>query len=646
METLRTFFSRLLGMLVTASMLLTALVSEHPKDKPAFTPGEPLEQTPFSCGAEDPCGEAAAEDLALTFNAVYRLFGGVDTERLLVSRHGNEPTWYEWMALKTAWCDDPGFIREVKDRIRDFPQTDNGYLWSWGDSPCWPTGNGALHYDGLFRYVAAVADYLRWAGDTAFLDETDRTTFGADRAADASEGRTVYEKCALAMRYACGELNGRNGLITITERSAYLADGVTRFDIGADGTPVWNNTGRAGSAPSNYWDNLCFGHEDAYETALFYNALNAMRDIETMRGDEAAAAECEALAAKVKAAFNKTFWSCRTGRYIGCIDADGRAWDGGFTFLNLEALAYGLGDGAKAAMIFSWIDGLRIVPGDSLRGREITDYTLFLTRNLGPGAAKKPMYFVPAANTVSVERLSGLGEPWWCSLNGAINTGLRQNACYGQHLENGGYIFYTLYYELAARQRYLGADSVLRRARELAAVYRFNGFDTDIGWAQGLTGVFPESGIVTRAFISNLVGADAATDGLTVRPDVPKGVETLGAEALAYRGVPIEITAGAARMTLTAEGPLTGLLRYEPQAPGVYTVTVTAADGAEKTFTRETDGDGRIVIDMGAEKAVKIEVNKAEQFSCGIEGPAPALYYVYGVEKSGARPVCQRRDGR
>ncbi|MCR4683128.1 MAG: hypothetical protein K5647_07300 [Clostridiales bacterium] len=195
---------RLFSIITTLSMFFATMVSEHTVCD--FTPGKDLPQTPFSCEAEDENYEAAAEDLALAFNAVYRYFGGVETEDLLVSRHGNEPTWYEWMAIKTAWCRDANFIREIKNRIRDFPQTDNGYLWSWGDSPCWHTLNGVLHYDGLFRYVAAVAEFLRWSGDTSFLDERDTNTFGTVHAVDASEGRTVYEKCALVMRYAENEL--------------------------------------------------------------------------------------------------------------------------------------------------------------------------------------------------------------------------------------------------------------------------------------------------------------------------------------------------------------------------------------------------------------------------------------------------------
>ena len=603
-----TLFFRLFSILTTLSILFATVVSKH-NDAPDFTPGEEFEQTPFTCEAESEKDKKDAEDLALAFNAVYRHFGGVDTEHLLVSRHGNEPTWYEWMALKTAWCRDADYIRGVKDRIRDFPQTDNGYLWSWGDSPCWPTGNGVLHYDGLFRYVAAVAELLRWSGDTGFLNETDSNTFGADTAVDASKGRTVYEKCVLAMRYAANELDGKNGLITITEKSAYLADGKTRFDIGKDGKPVWNNTGRAGSVPSNYWDNLCFGNQDAYETALYYNALNAMSDIEAMRGDNDAAADYKALASKVKENFDKTFWNPVAGRYIACVDADGKRWDPGLTFLNVEALAYGLGDEKKAKRIFSWLDGKRIIMSDSLRGREIMDYAVFLNRNFGTGTVKKSLPFAPMSNTVSIEKLSGLGEPWWFSLDGAIQTGYKNNAYFGSHLENGGFIFYPVFYELTARQMYLGADSVKKRASEIAEVYRFNGFNTDVGWAQGMTGVFPENGIVTRAFISSLAGVTATVDGLTIAPDVPSGVKTLGVDELQYRGIPITVTVGHDGMTLTAGSPLSGLLRYKPAEAGTFTVTAVSADGTNRVSTIPTGADGMITVDMTEANAVSFVIS-------------------------------------
>ena len=607
MTAIKVFFVRLVSILATLGLLFPFAVREY-ADKPAYTPGAELPQTPFFCEAEREADAADAQSLALAFNAVYRLFGGVDREHCLVYRFGNEPTWFEWMAKKVAWCRDAGYIRELKDKIRDFPQTDNGYLWAWGDSPCWHSGNGVLHYDSNFKYVAAVAELLRWSGDLSFLGETDTNTYVSDPAVDASKGKTVYEKCALAMRYAANELGGKEGLITLTEKSAFLADGTTRFDIGADGTPVWNNTGRAGSSPSNYWDNLCFGNQDAYETALYYHALQAMRDIERMRGDEAAAAECESIAKVVKKRFDETFWSRKTGRYIACVDADGKRWDPGLTFLNTEALAYGLGDAEKAKSIFDWLDGNRIVLGDTLRGRQIMDYAGVLNRTCGPNTAKAPMPFAPVTNTLSIERVSGLGTPWWCDLDGAIRIGFRSNAFYGQHLENGGYIFYPVYHELTARQMFLGADSVNRRAQELAAVYRFNGFDSKIGWTEGLVGEFPESGIVSCVFLSSLAGVTPGTDGLTIRPHIPTGIRVLGVDAMQYRGVPVAVRVGRDGLSITADAPLSGLLRYYPPTGGQHTVVVSAADGTGRTASVSADGDGAVCLDMDAENIVSIQI--------------------------------------
>ena len=81
MDSLSTWFTRVFSILTTLSMLFAMLVSEH-SAKPDFVPGEALSQTPFSCVPETEKDAAAAEDLALAFNAVYRVFGGVYTEHL------------------------------------------------------------------------------------------------------------------------------------------------------------------------------------------------------------------------------------------------------------------------------------------------------------------------------------------------------------------------------------------------------------------------------------------------------------------------------------------------------------------------------------------------------------------------------------
>ncbi len=587
---------RLFGLLLA---MLTAVSAAC-----ARTERTDLSDGPFSVSPVTRAG------LALPFNAAYKLFGGTDTEHCLVYRFGNEPAYFEWMAQKLAWTDDADYLNELKQKILHFPQTDNGYLWSWGTSVYWPTGKGSMHYDGTLRYVSAVAEILRWTGDLAFLEEKDTTSFGEDKATDASEGRTVYEKCAAAMAFAADEMQGETGLITLTEKAALLADGKTRFDKNEAGELLWNNTGRPGSEGSNYWDNLCFGHTDAYETALYYRALLGMADIERMRGNEAAAADCTRKAAAVKAAFNETFWDADKGRYIACVDADGARRDPGLTFLNTEALAYGLGDEAKAERIFSWLDGKRAVEGDTVTGRAIYDYAPLVNRFTEKHKMKKALPFVPVSNTVAIEEMTP-GEPyWWFSLEGAITVAPGGNAVYGTHLENGGYIFYTLWSELTARARYMGADDMKRRARELKAVYRYNGFDSDLGgWAEGLTGEFPENGIVSRVFVSALAGLEARADALEISPNLPDGVEKLTVKRLCYRGVAMEAQTGAASLTLTAAEPLAGTLRFYPAEDGDYTALLTDENGNERTLALQTDG-GALTLDMTAADAVKIEIAK------------------------------------
>ncbi|MCR5484980.1 MAG: hypothetical protein K6F09_05245 [Clostridiales bacterium] len=559
------------------------------------TPGEELSQSPFYAKAEAGQGDTTCQDIVLPFNAVYRLFGGTDKEHSLVYRFGNEPTYFEWMALKLSWTGDKGYISELKDKIISFPQTDSGYLWSWGTSPYWPTGKGAIHYDGLFRYVAAVYELIRWERNTDLLIEKDRTTVGNDPALDCSEGKTVYEKCKAIMDYAYDLLDGKNGLITITERSVFLSDGVSRFDINQNGEKVWNNTGRAGSSASNYWDNLCFGNIDAYETALYYHALRSMSLIEKMREDTAAEREYITLAEKVKDQFNKMFWSKETGRYIACVDVDGKKWDPGLTFLNTEALTYGLGDEEKARSVFSWLDGTRKVSGDTVTGKDIMNYSRILKVAFRKPVTLKKYRFAPITNTVSIEKLSGDGAAWWYGLDGAIKVGKGNNAEYGHHLENGGYIFYPLYYELTAREMYLGADNVAKRVRDLTEVYRRNGFNSDVGgWVEGMIGEFPESGIVSRAYVSSLCGIEPSVDALIIKPDIPSGVEYLGTDRLSYGEAEQNIKVGNNTLEIKATTALNKPIVFYPKTAGRYRVLLTFADGMTETFITETDSDNSI----------------------------------------------------
>ena len=595
------------ALLLVIGVIVIMSGCQHSKNTYKPTSGEALPQSPFSAaGLPFP---NQANRLTQPLNAVWRLFGGTDKEHSLVYRFGNEPTYFEWMALKLAWTGDRAYVRELKDKIVSFPQTDNGYLWSWSSSTYWPTGKGALHYDGLFRYVAAVDELLRWDASPAFLEERDETTFGSDKAMDASQGRSVYEKCAAAMQYAESTLLGTKGVITLTEQSAFLADGVTRFDRGEDGTPLWNNTGRAESASSNYWDNLCFGNEDAYETMLYYHALLAMKNVETMRGNEPAAKEYERKASSVRAAFNEVFWEASAGRYIACVDADGVRRDPGLTFLNLEALCYGLADEEQARLILDWIDGKRIIPEDTLTGKEILDYTGMLTRFFGTKAANRNYRFAPVSNTVSIESLSPDGRPWWFSLEGAICVGEGQNAAFGRHLENGGYIFYPLFYELSARARYLGANNTAKRLKDLNRVYLFNGFQSDVGtWLEGLNGEFPENGIVSRAFLSDLCGITPTEDALEIHPNLPFGIRSFGVEHVYYANCVSRVEIGKNALSVCGASELSGVIRFFPKKKGSYTVEWISAEGTAQKEQISTDDRGALELQCSRRHAKEIQL--------------------------------------
>lgn len=533
-------------------------------------------------------GEEDAEALAELFNGIYALFGGSDEENSLVYRFGNEAAYYEWMADKLVWTDDEGYKDELKEKIVGYPQTDNGYLWSWGDTTYWPTGKGNMHYDGLFRYICAVAELTAWERSTALLNTVDETTCGNDKALDASQGRSVYEKCAAAMEYALEKLGGKDGIVTITEDSVFLADGVTRFDVNADGETVWNNTGRENSASSNYWDNFCFGHKDAYETVLFYKAANAMAEIETAMGHGEKAEEYRAAAAKTHESFDQYFWNEATGRYIGCIDADGKKHDFGFTFLNSEALAAGLGDREKAEKIFTWFDGSRTVSGDTVTGEDIRDYTKLLKGIDGKKHTNEDYNFVMRSTTLAVEERKTADGTWWESLGGSIVADSGENAGYGKHLENGGYIFWTVYYELAAYARYGYTEKIAQRIKELAEVYRFNGFDSDEGtWAEGLIGEFPENGIVSRIMVSALLGLDVKDGKLTLTPGLPEGCTAIGMENFTCFGKSYDVRLTKNAVILDAKE--TGIkLNAVFTRYGTEKITVVTYDENNKLLNTET----------------------------------------------------------
>lgn len=94
--------------------------------------------------------------------------------------------------------------------------------------------------------------------------------------------------------------------------------------------------------PSNWWDTIGFGYEDAYGNALAYRAYGDMAMMAERVGKSADAARYRAAAKKLRDVYYKTFFDPATGVLAGWRSADGQLHDYYFMFVSGIAIHYGL----------------------------------------------------------------------------------------------------------------------------------------------------------------------------------------------------------------------------------------------------------------------------------------------------------------
>jgi hypothetical protein len=126
-------------------------------------------------------------------------------------------------------------------------------------------------------------------------------------------------------------------------------ESLLKMDRDGDGLFDYELSGNSGSwpevlvlRPSNWWDTIGFGHEDAYANALAYRALRGMEKLAGDLGKTEDAARYRAAADKVRAVYAKTFYNPATGVLAGWKSADGQLHDYYFLFVNGIAIHYGL----------------------------------------------------------------------------------------------------------------------------------------------------------------------------------------------------------------------------------------------------------------------------------------------------------------
>jgi hypothetical protein len=161
---------------------------------------------------------------------------------------------------------------------------------------------------------------------------------------------------------ACDYAEGRRDRAWLQRNYAGLkawADRMLATDRAGTGLIAYAATGNSGSwpegppkvRPSNWWDTIGFGHEDAYANALAYRALGGMRRMAAELGRSDDAARYGAAARRLHDAYFPAFFDPSTGVLAGWRSADGQLHDYYFLFVNGIAVLYGLVPEDKAAGI-------------------------------------------------------------------------------------------------------------------------------------------------------------------------------------------------------------------------------------------------------------------------------------------------------
>ncbi len=366
-------------------------------------------------------------------------------------------------------------------------------------------------------YIMACWEYYRWTGEVDFL-------------------RQVIGKMRRALRY---QQTVMGGLAHKHIRNEWVGHtGITGFTVDDEGEKTVAHGQGIGS---NYWDLLPFGWDDLYATSQYHKSLLVMADLEEAIAGHAGwdmpadqpplnPDALRAHAAEVKDVSNAKFWNPETGRFVACIDKNGDAHDYGLTFLNLDAIWYGLVTDEHQGAIMDWLTGKRIVEGDTSTGAEIYHW------RFGPRATTK-------------RNVAWYGFFWSSP----------ESIPWGGQVQDGGAVLGFSFYDLWARLHTLGADNAWQRLSAIMAwdkeVWAEGGYrayykdgqrGTTLqgGGTAGGLGIdfeFFESSLLTAILVHGFLGINPDGDTLRIQPQIPEGCPKMGIQNLLFRGVRMDI---------------------------------------------------------------------------------------------------------
>ncbi len=444
------------------------------------------------------------------------------------------PDWWEWISLMRCWNDD--YYRDVEmSLVTNYQQRADGYVHTWGNLEGWPfpTDKDSNHYiTTSSNKINAVYNYFMYSGDEQFLKDN-------------------LESCRKAMNFLMTQYDPTCDLFVIKQS---------------------DHLGGVNSTGSNYWDITPYGYKSAYDNIYGFLALQRMSELEAMVGNTQRSRELAEYAAKLKIAYNHTFWN--NNHYIQVIDSAGASHDYGCVYLNLEALNYGLPDDTQA--------------------RQIMDYLSTATTASGKADVFSAFAFGPRVTVNNNPSKENGG--WYVEC-------YNSNGIYGTYqIQNGGTIFYTMYYELMSRIKTYGADNAYARLDQL--VTRFNQEHMQGGnplidgnknqhpteGNVGVWGEFPESGLVPVAAVNGFMGISADSKGLHIAPQMPStGMTSLTLDDVDFWNMHLRITTTNTSVRIQAlanNSPYSDWRINGQPVSGLFDVTVDIAAGGTVTLAR------------------------------------------------------------
>jgi hypothetical protein len=403
------------------------------------------------------------------------------------------------------------------------------------------------------NFIRGCAKYFWWTRDVNFL-------------------RANVNRMRTALRYLMTEHEALERKVVYTGWVGH--DGRSGIKLGPDGQKQILTGNGVGN---NYWDLMPFGHLDCYATMQYYDAVRTMAIIEAeIRANPAwqiplgvfrfDPAMLERHAAEVKAEGNRMFWNPETQRFNASIDIDGKSYDYGYTFLNLEAIYYDFATPERARSILEWINGDRVVQGDTSQGADIYHW------RFGPRATTKrniEWYFWAWNAPESI--------PW------------------GGQVQDGGAVLGFSYHDLMARLRILGPDNAWQRLQEVlrwfgdvqtAGGYRKYYDGSREGTLQGggtagglgLDHEFFESVLVPQIMLNGFLGFAPRGDGFQLEPRLPADWPELTVDRIRFQDLTLRIRCARDAIEIHKSGTTDKPMRVALPA-GTWRATALGEDG-------------------------------------------------------------------